>query len=309
MTTLQIAYQQELSAFGEEAAHQLWGGDAELVPLQDFADITAAVASGTAHRGVLPIEHTILGSVQASHDAIDAAPGIVVVAETVVPSHLCLLGAPDTKLEAVGDVFCHPVALAQCSTFFRSNPRITVHSVLDTGASVVDVEALSDPQFAVVASRVALLTYELTLVAPDIQNRPDAQTRFVGISAERQVMPAGTPVRTTVLVTIGDVPGELLHALAPLASHGVNIRRLEGRPTGEPWSYRFFVEFDHESGDTEIEDVLAEVGSAGRDLPGAICVGSAPIHAGTQGVADRLAGGRAQSRRSTSGALIVPRER
>lgn len=266
MNRLQVAYQPELSAFGEEAAHQLWGGDAELAPFQDFGDIASAVASGTVQRGVLPIEHTILGSVQSSHDAIDAVPGIVIVAETVVPSQLCLLGAPDTLLGAVGDVFCHPVALAQCTKFFRANERITVHSVLDTAASVVDVENLADPQFAVVASRVALLSHQLTVVAPDIQNRPDAQTRFVGISAERQALPAGTPVRTTVLITVGDVPGELLHALAPLASHGVNIRRLEGRPTGEPWSYRFFVEFDHAAGDTEIETVLAEVSAAGRDV-------------------------------------------
>jgi prephenate dehydratase len=263
---LRVAYQQELSAFGEEAAHQLWGGDVDLIALNDFTDITGAVASGNADRGVLPIEHTILGSVQASHDAIDATPDIFAVAETVVQSHLCLLGAVDTTLSAVGDVFCHPVALAQCAKFFKANSRITVHSVLDTAGSVVDVENLADPQFAVVASRVALISHELTVVVPDIQDRPDAQTRFVGISRTRQPWPAGTPVRTTLLITVGDVPGALLHVLAPLASHGVNIRRLEGRPTGEPWSYRFFVEFDHESGDAHIEAVVGEVKASGRDV-------------------------------------------
>jgi chorismate mutase/prephenate dehydratase len=150
--------------------------------------------------------------------------------------------------------------------FFRARTGITVHTVLDTGASVLDVENLADPQFAVVASRVALLTHSLTVVAPDIQDRPDAQTRFLGVSAERQSLPVGTPVRTTILITVGDVPGALLHALNPLARHGVNMRRLEGRPTGEPWSYRFFVEFDHESGDNEIELVLSEVRLSARNL-------------------------------------------
>jgi prephenate dehydratase len=163
-------------------------------------------------------------------------------------------------------VFCHPVALSQCAKFFRAHPRITVHTVLDTAASVVDVENLADPQFAVVASRVALLTHQLTVVAPDIQDRPDAQTRFVGISTERQVLPPGTPVRTTCLLTVGDIPGALLNALVPLARHGVNMRRIEGRPTGEPWTYRFFLEFDHESGDAEIDTVLSELGAGGRDV-------------------------------------------
>lgn len=263
---LRVAYQQELSAFGEEAAHQLWGGDVDLVALSDFTDITSAVAQGAADRGVLPIEHTILGAVQSSHDAIDATQEIFAVAETVVQSHLCLLGAPDTTLSAVGDVFCHPAALAQCSRFFRANSRITVHSVLDTGASVIDVENLADPQFAVVASRVALMSHQLTVVVPDIQDRPDAQTRFLGVSAHRQSLPLGTPVRTTLLITVGDVPGALLDVLIPLARHGVNIRRLEGRPTGIPWSYRFFVEFDHESGDAGIDTVIAALTASGRDV-------------------------------------------
>jgi len=262
---LRIAFQQEQSAFGEEAATQLWG-DADLIPMLDLADITSAVASGTADRGVLPIEHTILGSVQQSHDAVDAEPGVVAVAETVIPSQLCLLGPVGATLPAVGDVFCYPAALAQCTKFFRAHSAITVHSVLDTGASVLDVENLADPQFAVVASRVALLTHTLSVVAPDIQDRPDAQTRFIGISAERQSLPVGTPVRTTLLITVGDVPGALLQALNPLSRHGVNMRRLEGRPTGEPWSYRFFVEFDHESGDAEIDDVLTEVRLSARDV-------------------------------------------
>jgi prephenate dehydratase len=270
---LRVAYQQELSAFGEEAAHQLWGGDVDLVALRDFADITSAVAQGAADRGVLPIEHTILGSFQSSHDALDASPELFAVAETVVQSHLCLLGAPETTLGAVGDVFCHPVALAQCTKFFRANSKITVHSVLDTDASVVDVENLADPQFAVVASRVALMSHQLTVVVPDIQDRPDAQTRFIGVSRTRQHLPPGTPVRTTLLITVGDIPGALLDILTPLANHGVNIRRLEGRPTGEPWSYRFFVEFDHESGDAGIEAVVASVTSTGRDVR---CLGTYP---------------------------------
>lgn len=138
--------------------------------------------------------------------------------------------------------------------------------MLDTGASVLDVENLDDPQFAVVASRVALLTHSLSVIAPDIQDRPDAQTRFVGISGERQSLPDGTPVRTILLITVGDVTGALLLALQPLARHGVNLRRLEARPTGEPWSYRFFVEFDHDSGDAEIATVLDEVRASAHDV-------------------------------------------
>ena len=146
------------------------------------------------------------------------------------------------------------------------NPRITVHSVLDTVASVLDVENLADPQFAVVASRVTLMTHQIAVVAPDIQDRPDAQTRFLGISAVHQSLPIGTPVRTTLLITVGDVPGALLNALNPLSRHGVNVRRLEARPTGEPWSYRFFVEFDHASGEADIDTAVDELRASFPDI-------------------------------------------
>jgi prephenate dehydratase len=254
-----VAYQQDLSAFGEEALQQLWGGDADPVPLTDVADVAASVASGEASRGVLPIENTILGAVQASHDAIDSTPGIHAIAETVVNAHLCLLGPPGATLEQVQDVFCHPTALAQCGKFFRKNRRISVHSVYDTAASAADVRNLADPQYAVVASRMAGRSYELAVVTADIEDRPDNQTRFIAFAAEPQSLPVGTPARTMILLTTRDVPGALLGALAPLARHGVNVRRIETRPTGEPWSYRFFVEFDHQIGDAEAEAVARDV--------------------------------------------------
>ncbi|MCC7194407.1 MAG: hypothetical protein IT356_02505 [Gemmatimonadaceae bacterium] len=266
MTTLRIACQQELTSFGEDAAHQLWGGDVDLMLLPDLGDISSAVATGAADRGVLPIEHTILGSVQASHDALDAAPEIVAVAETVIRSQLYLLGPLESSLDAVGDVFCHPIALAQCRKFFRAHPRITVHSVLDTAASVADVENLADPQFAVVAGRAAMLSHHVAVVAPDIQDRPDTQTRFLGVSTSRQPLPPGTPARTTCMITVDDVPGALLHGLAPFAAHGINMRRIEGRPTGAPWVYRFFLEFDHQSGDPGIDSLLDELARTAKDM-------------------------------------------
>ena len=77
-------------------------------------------------------------------------------------------------------------------------------------------------------------------------------------------------VRTTLLITVGDVPGALLNALNPLSRHGVNVRRLEARPTGEPWSYRFFVEFDHASGEADIgvQQVTELLPIAGIDFIG-----------------------------------------
>lgn len=263
---LRIAFQGELGAFSEEAIQQLWGGDVEPVPCREFRDVTAALASGSADRAVLPIENTVVGSVQGAHDAIDSTPGIHATDETVVAVHHCLLGPPGATFDQVRDVFSHPVALAQCGTFFRENPRLTVHAVYDTAGAALDVSNLADPAFAAIASRNAARRYSLDVLVADVEDRPDNQTRFIAFARAPQPLSAGTPARTMLLLTTKDVPGALLTALAPLAQHGVNVRRIETRPTGEPWSYRFFVEFDHQAGDVAAETVVTEIAALAHEV-------------------------------------------
>lgn len=256
---LRVAFQGELGAFGEEAIQQLWGGGVESVPCREFRDVAAALSRGEVDRAVLPIENTIVGSVQAAHDVVDAEHGICAIAETVVAVHHCLLGPPGAQLGQVCDVFSHPVALAQCGNFFRAHPRLAVHAVYDTAGAALDVSNLADPQFAAVASRISAQRYSLEVLAADIEDRPDNQTRFLAFARAPQPLPSGTPARTMLLLTTKDVPGALLEALAPLARHGVNVRRIETRPTGEPWSYRFFVEFDHQVGDAAADALVREI--------------------------------------------------
>lgn len=256
---LRIAFQGELGSFSDEAIQQLYGGDVQRLPYRDFADVTASVASGVADRGVLPIENTMAGSIAGAHDAISAMAGLHVVAETVVAVHHCLLGPPSTTFEQVTSVLCHPVALAQCKQFFAENPQLEVHPSYDTAGAAMDVSKIADPAFAAVASRRAALHYALKVLRADIEDRADNQTRFLALSRAPQPLPDGTPARTMVMVTTGDAPGSLLTVLTPLATHGVSIRRLESRPTGEPWSYRFFIEFDHQVGDARAAAVMQEI--------------------------------------------------
>lgn len=264
-TRLRVAFQGELGSFSDEAIQQLWGGDAERVPYRDFADVTASVASGIADIGVLPIENTIVGSIAGTHDAISAMPGLFAVAETVVAVHHCLLATPGTEFEQLTTVLSHPVALAQCGRFFAEYPQLEVHAVYDTAGAAMDVSRVADPAMAAVASVRAAHHYGLQVLRADIEDRNDNQTRFLGIARAAQPLPAGTPARTMVIIKTADTPGSLLHALTPLSRHGVNIRRLEPRPTGEPWSYRFFIEFDHQVGDAAAEAVVRDIAAAAAE--------------------------------------------
>ena len=225
-----------------------------------------AVQTGAADRGVIPIENTIVGGISAAHDAITAALDIHVIAEAVVNVHHCLLGPPGATFDGVKMVLSHPVALAQCGNFFAKHQRLEVHAVYDTGGAALDVSNVGDPEIAAVASRNAAQRYKLSVLMPDIEDRADNQTRFLVISRTPETWPIGVPVRTCVIITHEDRPGALLHVMEPLARHGMDIRRLESRPTGEPWSYLFFLEFDHAYGEPVVEVVLKEMTAAARNL-------------------------------------------
>jgi prephenate dehydratase/chorismate mutase/prephenate dehydratase len=263
---IRVAFQGELGAFSEEAIQQLWLGNAEALPQRDFGDVIQAVIRGKADRGVIPIENTIIGAIATAHDAIAASEGLHVIAETVVNVHHCLLGAPGSTFASVKGVFSHPVALAQCGAFFTKNKQFEVHAVYDTGGAAMDVANVGDPEYAAVASRAAGRRYKLQVLAADIEDRPDNQTRFLVLSQTPITHPIGTPVRSTVIFAAEDRPGALLHVLEPLARHGVDIRRMETRPTGDPWSYRYFVEFDHAYGEPVADAVIAEMTAASRHL-------------------------------------------
>jgi prephenate dehydratase len=263
---LRIALQGELGSFSDEAIQQLWGGDAERVAYRDFADVTTAVASGVADRGIIPIENTIVGSIAAAHDAINALPGLYAIAETIVGVHHCLLGTPAGSFEQVTTVLSHPVALAQCGKFFAENPQLEVHAVYDTAGAAMDVSKVADPTMAAVASRRAAAHYDLTVFKADIEDRADNQTRFLAIASAPSPLPAGTPARTMIILTAADEPGSLLHALDPLAPHGATVRRVDSRPTGEPWSYRFVSEFDHHAGDAAAAAVVSDIAKVAGDV-------------------------------------------
>lgn len=262
MTTterLRVAFQGELGAYAEVAVQLLFGESGVPVPFPSYLDAVGAVVDGRAQRVVLPIENTLGGSERLAHDAIDKTPSLHAVGETVVEVHHCLLAPRGATVDTIATVLSHDVALVQCQEFFRAHPRMQTHGVFDTAAAAREVAQLGDPSFAAVASPAAAGRFNLDVLVADIEDRHDNQTRFIALSSEAAQHQPGTPVRTMIVFTTRDAPGALLMALQPFADNQVNLRRIDTHPTGEPWSYRFFVELDHELGNEHVEAALASV--------------------------------------------------
>ena len=257
-----IAFQGELGAFSEEAVQRAFGPNEQPVPCRENRDVARLVASGEATAGVLPVENTLAGSVPASYDAILAEPSIHVTAEVVIPIHHCVMSVPGASLEQLRTVESHPIALAQCAAWFAGHPAIEPRAAYDTAGAARDIARARERSRGAVASRVAARRYGLEILAEDVEDRHDNQTRFVVLEREAPRLPPGLPAKTILILGVGNAPGALVRVLTPLSSRGLNLTKIESRPTGEPWTYHFVLEVEHAAEDPRFTEALQEVSKA-----------------------------------------------
>jgi prephenate dehydratase len=272
---LRVAYQGAPGAYSEEAVVRLWP-TATPVPMRECIDVTRAVERGDVDAGLLAVENTLAGSVVASYDALAACEQVVAVGEVIIGIHHCVLAAPGTSLKAIRWVESHPIALAQCGGFFERHPHLAPRATYDTAGSAMEVAQARDPRRAALASRIAAAHYGLDILEADVEDRHDNQTRFVAIGRAAAALEDGIAARSILLVTVANTPGALHRLLSPFAEHELNLSKLESRPTGEPWSYRFIVEVEHMTAAPEMTEALYVVHDIARScrVVGTYAIGS-----------------------------------
>lgn len=174
-----IAYPGEPGAFSEEAAHSAFP-EGEPLPCEGFAEVVAAVTSGMADYGILPVRNSLVGPIPAAN-AILRASGLHVLGELVRDIRPCLLGLPGARIEGIRRVISHPVALAQCRAYLASL-GLAARPVHDTAGAARLVAENGDPAMAAIAGRAAAECYGLEILAADIADRPDNRTCFAIIA-------------------------------------------------------------------------------------------------------------------------------
>jgi prephenate dehydratase len=227
--------------------------------MRTFADVTAAVRAGAADYGLLPIENTTVGAVATAYDLLDQ-PDLHIVGEVICSVRHCLLGLPGSNLAHIRRALSHPVALGQCANFFLQHPNIDPVATYDTAGAAKHVAATGDPEIAAVAGHRAAQRYGLIVLAADIHDRADNQTRFLVLSGEEQQLSSAlTQPKTALLLQTRNTPGALVHALLPFAERGLNLSHLESRPGAVAWTYRFFLEIDGSPAQEQMRAALEEV--------------------------------------------------
>ena len=254
---LKIAYLGPAGTFTEQAARQL-GADSELHPVASVTEAMDAVLAGQADRAVVPIENSIEGGVSATSDALAVMPGVQIFGEYLVPVRFDLMAKPGTKLADVKDVLTHPVAYAQSRKWLEQN--LSSHTHIPAASTAAAAKALADGANAdaVIAASGAAKLYGLEILASDIGENKEAQTRFIEIGKKSKPQPKTGADKTSVIVELpDDRPGGLLEMLEQFAARGVNLSRIESRPVGDRFGrYRFNIDAEGHIEDEAIAEAL-----------------------------------------------------
>lgn len=211
---------------------------AQLEPYPTVPAALAAVRDGTADGAVVPFENSVEGSVSATLDELAFAEPLQITREVLLPVRFALLARPQIGLGEIRVVGTHPHAEAQCRRWLAEwLPQASVLLAPSTAEAAAALARSGDgravPYDAAIAAPLAAQRYRLHILADDIGDNPDAVTRFVLLGRPGpSPAPTGADRSTLVAFIADDHPGALLEILTELAVRGVNLTRIESRPTG-----------------------------------------------------------------------------
>ncbi len=231
----------------------------DAVPIASTPAALAAVRGGEVAAALVPFENSVEGSVAATLDGLAdlAAPPLSIRGEVLLPVHFVLAARPGTTLADVRTVVTHPHAEAQCRGWLRS--ALPAADVLPSASTSTAARAVAAGTYdAAVCAALAAEVHGLALLADDVADSEGGVTRFV-LAAPRSApaAPTGADRTTLVLFEREDAPGALLAMLTEFAARGVNLTRLESRPTGAGLgSYCFHLDADGHVADARVGQVL-----------------------------------------------------
>jgi prephenate dehydratase len=230
---------------------------ADALPCPSIQATLDAVRGGTAERAIVPIENSVEGAVTATLDELSAGPDLAICAELLLPVTFALLAREGTPLEGIKTVGGHPQAQPQCRHWLAAHLPGAEWRPASSNAEAARQAAEGEID-AALAGAFAADRYGLAVLADGVNDVPDAVTRFVVVSRPGPV-PAATGADRTSLVAFlrEDHPGALMELLTEFAVRGINLTRIESRPTGDGLGrYCFSIDCEGHLDDARVGEAL-----------------------------------------------------
>jgi prephenate dehydratase len=258
---------------------------ADLTSLPSITAVLDAVARGEVGLGFVPIENGIEGTVSATMDGLIHDFDLHIQREVVMDIHLHLMARPGTGLSDIHSVSSYPHALAQCQKYLaRELPQAEQRAANSTADAARVLGESGAAGEAAIAPRLAAERYGLEILAEDVEDHPENQTRFVLVARTRVPSPTGHDKTSIVCFQRADHPGSLYGILGQFAARNINLTKLESRPTKQGLGdYCFVIDLSGHVGDEVVADCLRDLHAS---LAGVKFLGSYPA-AGAHGPEQR----------------------
>ncbi len=262
-----------------------------LVPYPTVTEVLAAAQSGEVGVGFVPLENSIEGSVTVTLDHLVFDHDLFIQREVVMGVHLHLLAPSGSRISDIRTVMSFPVASAQCRRYLARNlPGAEVLAANSTAEAARLVGEGAVQSAAAIAPALCAKLYGLEVVASDIEDHDSNETRFVAVARSSVPPPTGHDKTSIVCFQDADRPGNLHMILGQFAARGINLTKLESRPTKKGLGeYCFVIDLEGHISDELVADCLKELHAELRDVK---FLGSYPA-AGEHGLAIREAAGAA----------------
>ncbi|MET8089548.1 prephenate dehydratase [Micromonospora sp. NPDC005220] len=254
-------------------------------PARSVGEALDSVRAGDADAALVPLENSIGGAVGVTLDEMAEGEPLVITREVILPVEFVLAARPGTSLSSIRTVAAHPQASTQCRGWLRDHlPDAVVVDVLSNGAAAAGAGA--GEYDAAICAPIGASRHRLTILADKIADHPDAVTRFALVSRPGPPPPPTGDDLTSLAVYIAhDRVGALLSVLMELAVRGVNLTRIESRPTGEALGrYVFFLDCTGHVADVRLGEALQGLRRVCADVR---FLGSYPRHRWAEAAGER----------------------
>ncbi len=257
-----IAFLGPIGTFSEQALlSQPDLATANLRPLATFADVLRAAEDAKADFAFLALENAIEGTVNITQDALAFDSDLLIQREIVLPIHLDLMARPGVGLHDITQVWSYPHALAQCRKYMDATLPDAVAEASNSTADAARMLAGADDAMAATGAAIAPAraaeVYGLEILAHAIEDHDDNATRFVLVAPRTIPSPTGHDKTSIVVFQRADEPGSLLSILQEFAARGINLTKLESRPTRRGLGdYCFLIDLEGHISDEVVADAL-----------------------------------------------------
>ncbi|TVP76052.1 MAG: prephenate dehydratase [Puniceicoccaceae bacterium] len=253
---LVIAYLGPEATFTQQAAICNFGVSLDYRAMKTIPDVFAEVEAGRADYGVVPIENSTEGAVFHSMDMFIES-SLHICSQVYLPIEHCLIS--QSPLEQIKEVHSKDQALGQCREWLRKHlPQAELVDVVSTAQAVRTAQ--ENTSVAAVASELSAQRYGVPIQVRSIQDREDNVTRFLVVGKTRAKPLGEGRDKTSLVISLKDEPGALEKTLRPFGSRGINLSKIESRPSRrKAWDYLFFIDLIGHYQDPLVQEALAEL--------------------------------------------------